>query len=137
MYQTGGGNADSPTGGVKINLVPKEGGNRFSGSFFTGLREQLSAERQPHRFLAVARRQVGRQDRHVQRHRPRPWAARSRRTRCGTSGRSRFFTVNKPIANTYVPTGAGGQDVPAALADGRHAVPQGVDPQHHTAGWSA
>src|SRR2546430_16934153 len=34
VYQTGGGNVDSPTGGVKINLIPKEGGNRFSGSFF-------------------------------------------------------------------------------------------------------
>src|SRR5439155_364810 len=36
VYQTGGGTVDSPTGGVKINLVPKEGGNRFSGSFFGG-----------------------------------------------------------------------------------------------------
>src|SRR5512138_534130 len=36
VYQTGGGNVDAPTGGVKINLVPKEGGNRFSGSLFEG-----------------------------------------------------------------------------------------------------
>ena len=36
VYQTGGGNVDSPTGGVKINLVPKEGGIRFSGSAFQG-----------------------------------------------------------------------------------------------------
>src|SRR5437868_8786402 len=36
VYQTGGGNVDSPTGGVKINLIPKEGGNRFHGSFFGG-----------------------------------------------------------------------------------------------------
>src|SRR5438105_15150866 len=36
VYQTGGGTVDSPTGGVKINLVPKEGGNRFSGSLFEG-----------------------------------------------------------------------------------------------------
>ena len=36
VYQTGGGNVDSPTGGVKINLVPKEGGNRVSGSVFQG-----------------------------------------------------------------------------------------------------
>ena len=32
VYQTGGGNVDSPTGGVKINMIPKEGGNRFAGS---------------------------------------------------------------------------------------------------------
>src|SRR3569832_702707 len=36
VYQTGGGNVDSPTGGVKINLIPKEGGNRLSGSIFQG-----------------------------------------------------------------------------------------------------
>src|SRR5437762_10449536 len=36
VYQTGGGNVDSPTGGVKINLIPKEGGNRFNGSLFEG-----------------------------------------------------------------------------------------------------
>src|SRR5437899_8026577 len=36
VYQTGGGNVDSPTGGVKINLIPKEGGNRFNGSLFQG-----------------------------------------------------------------------------------------------------
>src|ERR1041385_5842398 len=36
VYQTGGGNVDSPTGGVKINMVPKEGGNRFNGSLFQG-----------------------------------------------------------------------------------------------------
>ncbi len=36
VYQTGGGTVDSPTGGVKINMIPKEGGNRFSGSLFQG-----------------------------------------------------------------------------------------------------
>ena len=28
------GLADQPTGGVRLNVIPKEGGNRFSGSFF-------------------------------------------------------------------------------------------------------
>ena len=28
------GNAEAITGGVLFNYVPKEGGNRFSGSFF-------------------------------------------------------------------------------------------------------
>src|SRR5437868_9124225 len=36
VYQTGGGTVDSPTGGVKINMIQKEGGNRFSGSIFQG-----------------------------------------------------------------------------------------------------
>ena len=37
VYQTGGGSGDSPTGGVRMNLVPKEGGNTFSGSLFLGV----------------------------------------------------------------------------------------------------
>src|SRR5947199_8563679 len=36
VYQTGGGTIRSPTGRVKINMIPKEGGNRFSGSLFEG-----------------------------------------------------------------------------------------------------
>src|SRR5262245_49958257 len=36
VYQTGGGAADSATGGLKMNLIPNEGGNRFAGSLFTG-----------------------------------------------------------------------------------------------------
>ena len=29
VYQTGGGGGESPTGGLNINMVPREGGNRF------------------------------------------------------------------------------------------------------------
>src|SRR5213594_818689 len=36
VYQTGGGTADSATGGLKLNMVPKEGGNQLHGSFFGG-----------------------------------------------------------------------------------------------------
>src|SRR4249920_1273335 len=37
VYQTGGGAADSTSGGVRINLIPKEGGNTVHGSLFAGL----------------------------------------------------------------------------------------------------
>ncbi|MEQ1759891.1 MAG: TonB-dependent receptor [Vicinamibacterales bacterium] len=30
----GAGSAESPTGGVRMNLIPREGGNRFSGTLF-------------------------------------------------------------------------------------------------------
>ncbi len=33
VYQTAGGNAETITGGLNMNLVPKDGGNLFSGSF--------------------------------------------------------------------------------------------------------
>ena len=32
VYQTASGTADAQTGGVQLNLIPKDGGNRFSGS---------------------------------------------------------------------------------------------------------
>src|SRR5438094_10674723 len=35
-FQAGGGKADSPTGGLKLNVAPKEGGNSFHGSLFAG-----------------------------------------------------------------------------------------------------
>ena len=33
VYQTAGGSAETLTGGLNMNLVPKDGGNRFSGGF--------------------------------------------------------------------------------------------------------
>jgi hypothetical protein len=33
-YQTAGAGADLSGGGVRLNMIPKEGGNRFSGAFF-------------------------------------------------------------------------------------------------------
>jgi Carboxypeptidase regulatory-like domain len=35
-YQTSGVTADVSTGGVRINMIPKDGGNRFSGQAFVG-----------------------------------------------------------------------------------------------------
>src|SRR5580765_5191416 len=40
-YSTSGGGADVSAGGLKINMIPKEGGNRTSGSVFAGgIREE-------------------------------------------------------------------------------------------------
>ena len=38
-YQTSGIGADTSSGGVRLNMIPKEGGNRFSGSFFSSWRD--------------------------------------------------------------------------------------------------
>jgi hypothetical protein len=37
-YQTSGIGADTSAGGVRLNMIPREGGNKFSGSFFTSYR---------------------------------------------------------------------------------------------------
>jgi hypothetical protein len=34
--QTSGGNAETQSGGIRLNMIPKEGGNRFSGGFYVG-----------------------------------------------------------------------------------------------------
>jgi hypothetical protein len=37
-YQTSGINAETSAGGVRLNMIPREGGNRFSGDFKTAYR---------------------------------------------------------------------------------------------------
>jgi hypothetical protein len=37
-YQTSGIGADTSAGGVRLNMIPREGGNKFSGAFFTSYR---------------------------------------------------------------------------------------------------
>jgi hypothetical protein len=37
-YQTSGIGADTQAGGVRLNMIPREGGNRFSGSFNSAIR---------------------------------------------------------------------------------------------------
>jgi hypothetical protein len=37
-YQTSGIGADTSSGGVRLNMIPREGGNKFSGAFFTSYR---------------------------------------------------------------------------------------------------
>jgi hypothetical protein len=38
-YQTSGIGADTSAGGVRLNMIPREGGNTFSGSFFSSWRD--------------------------------------------------------------------------------------------------
>ena len=46
-YQTGAQSAEFQVGGVAMNAIPKEGGNRFSGTLVTLRGGQRRAERQP------------------------------------------------------------------------------------------
>ncbi len=38
-YQTSGIGAETSSGGVRLNMIPKEGGNRFNGAFFSSWRD--------------------------------------------------------------------------------------------------
>ena len=49
------GSAEYSLGGAQVNSIPKDGGNRFTGSFFVGRNRQPPAEQQPRRRPASAR----------------------------------------------------------------------------------
>src|SRR5262245_14212126 len=40
VYTTSGANADASGGGVRLNMIPRDGGNKLNGSFFTGYQSQ-------------------------------------------------------------------------------------------------
>jgi hypothetical protein len=136
VYQTGGGTVDSPTGGVKINLVPKEGGNRFSGSLFEGYESsKIQSDNLTSGLAAAGIKTVDKigtyNDTDFTQGGP------IKKDKLWFFGSLRLFTVNKPISNTLVSDGtpAGIAACQAALAGrGGALCPQGVDPQHQYSG---
>ena len=48
-YSTGSESAEIQSSGIRVNSVPKDGGNKFSGSFFLYGQGSCAAGRQPHR----------------------------------------------------------------------------------------
>ena len=48
-YQTSGINAETSAGGVRLNLIPREGGNRFTGDFRYSHPSRRLAVEQPDR----------------------------------------------------------------------------------------
>src|SRR3954462_14481473 len=132
VYQTGGGTVDSPTGGVKINMIPREGGNRFSGSLFQGYESSKIQSDNLSSFLAAngvkSVDKIGTyNDTNFTMGGP------IKKDSVWFFGSGRFFIVNKPIANTYVSDGTRAGIIACANAlagRGGTLCPQGVDPQH-------
>src|SRR5437763_1275186 len=127
VYQTGGGNVDSPTGGVKINLVPKEGGNRFSGSLFEGYESKRFQASNGNDFLyshgVTSLDQIGTySDTDFTQGGP------LKKDNVWFFGPGRLFTVNKPIASTVVSDGTSAGAL--ACYTGARSCAQGVDDQH-------
>jgi hypothetical protein len=127
VYQTGGGNVDAPTGGVKINLVPKEGGNRFSGSLFEGYESRRFQASNGNDFLythgVTSLDQIGTySDTDFTQGGP------IKKDMLWFFFSGRLFTVNKPIASTIV--GDGSSAGALACYTGARSCAQGVDEQH-------
>src|SRR5437867_2205686 len=100
VYQTGGGNVDSPTGGVKLNMVPKEGGNSLHGSFFGGFEGSKLQSNNLSPFLAShgvkVVDKIG-----TYRDVDMTLGGPIKKDKLWFFGSGRWFTVNKPIANTF------------------------------------
>ena len=131
VYQTGGGNVDSPTGGVKINLIPKEGGNRFSGSLFEGYESDKIQSSNMTDFLSshgvTSLDKIGTySDTDLTQGGP------IMKDKMWFFGSLRLFTVNKPIASTFV--GDGTNAGALACYTGAKSCAQGVDQQHQYSG---
>jgi hypothetical protein len=125
VYQTGGGAADSATGGLKMNLIPKEGGNRFSGSFLALFEnsswqsDNLSPFLSDHGVKTLDKIGVYHDIDATQ-------GGPIVKDKVWFFGSARFFTVNKPISNTFhVPAG----QTYANCVNGVIACDQGVDDQ--------
>jgi hypothetical protein len=105
VYQTGGGTVDSPTGGLKISMVPKEGGNDFHGSLFAGYEGSSLQSNNLSPFLAShgvkAVDKIG-----LYRDINATFGGRIIRDRLWFFSSMRLFSVHSPVANTfYVPQG--------------------------------
>src|SRR5439155_1174377 len=97
VYQTGGGTADSPTAGLKLNVAPKEGGNSLHGSLFAGFESNSLQSSNLSPFLAShgvrAVDQIG-----TYRDVDVTLGGPIKKDKLWFFGSSRFFTVNKPVA---------------------------------------
>jgi len=122
VFQTGGGTADSPTGGLKLNVAPKEGGNSFHGSLFAGFESNslqsnnLSPSLASHGVRGVD--QIG-----TYRDVDVTLGGPIKKDKLWFFGSSRFFTVNKPVANSfYIPAGGTYADCLNAVVACKQAI---------------
>jgi hypothetical protein len=124
-YQTAGAGADISPGGVKVTIVPKDGGNRFSGSFFGAWSD---GSWQSDNFSDELRSQGLRSVDKIKK----IWdfnfgiGGPIMKDRLWFFSSARHWGVHAPIADTFiVPAGAHVNDCQA----GRIACDQGIDDQ--------
>jgi hypothetical protein len=136
VYQTGGGTVDSPTGGVKINMIPREGGNRFSGSLFQGYESSsIQSNNLSSHLQSLGVKSVDKIGTYNDTNAT--FGGPIAKDKLWYFGSVRFFTVNKPIGSTFVSDGtpAGILACANALAGrGGALCEQGIDAQHQYSG---
>ena len=124
-YQTAGAGADVSPGGIRISIVPRDGGNTFSGSFFGAWSDGgWQSDNHSDALRAQGLRFVDKIDK--------VWdftfaiGGPIRKDKLWFFGSARHYGVHAPIADTfYIPPGATQADCQA----GRVACEQGIDDQ--------
>ena len=99
--ETGGVSAESDANNVRVNLVPKEGGNSYSGEIAYFYTNNHSAEREPQRRFAVARRHEPQQSPEPQRLERHARRAGQAKTSSGSSRRPRFAGTKNQVQGIY------------------------------------
>jgi hypothetical protein len=98
-YQTSGASADNTTGGLNLNVVPKDGGNRFSGSsVFSAMPNAFQRDSVPASLLARGMRSISHVNKIVD------WDSSQggplKQDRLWFFGSFRYQRVDTPIADT-------------------------------------
>ena len=124
-YQTAGAGADVSPGGIRVNVVPRDGGNQFSGSFFSAWQDGAwQANNFTDDLRAAGLRAVDKIERLYDF--TFGQGGPIRRNKLWFFVAARANSVNNPIADTfYVPDGATQADCQA----GRIECEQGIDDQ--------
>src|SRR5262245_49042609 len=125
VYQTSGAMADVSGGGIKLNMIPKDGGNRFHGSLNSGYQpKQWQGDNLTDDLKARGLKAVGKIDKvyNVEAAQGGPIA----RDRLWFFVSARAFRVNVPIADAFIPPP--GQNV-FACQQTSVTCEQGVDDQ--------
>jgi Carboxypeptidase regulatory-like domain/TonB-dependent Receptor Plug Domain len=124
-YQTAGAGADISPGGVRVNIIPRDGGNSFSGSFFGAWTDGAW---QSDNFTQDLRTRGLRAADRIERIYDFNGAEGGplMRDKLWFFGSARAWSVNAPIADTfYVPAGA----TQAQCQQGLISCEQGIDDQ--------
>jgi hypothetical protein len=130
-YQTSGVGADTSAGGVRMNIIPRDGGNRTSGAVFASWEgEKLSSNNLSADLRARGLRTVDSIDK--------VWDLNASQggplstDRLWYFGSFRHWGVNAPIADTFHSDGTAAGTL--ACLNRTADCPQGIDDQH---AWSA
>jgi hypothetical protein len=125
VYQTSGAMADVSGGGIKLNMIPKDGGNRFNGSVNSGYQpKQWQGDNLTQDLKTRGLKAVGKIDKvyNVEVAQGGPIA----RDKLWFFGSARAFRVNVPIADAFIPPA--GQNV-FVCQQANVTCQQGVDDQ--------